>query len=59
MEFARIRKCLNFWFRETLACSRLSNNGGERKIGASEEKKRVGIEDGGAGAGEQRFDDIN
>ena len=27
------------------------NNGGERKIGASEEKKRVGIGDGGAGTG--------
>ena len=36
-----------------LACSRLSDNGGERKIGASDEKKRVGIGDGGAGAGEK------
>ena len=37
---------------EKVACSRLSDNGGKRKIGASE-KKRRGIMDGGAGAGER------
>ena len=37
-----------------LACSRLSDNGGKQKIGASEErKKQVGIGDGGTGAGER------
>ena len=36
-----------------LACSRLSDSGGERKIGASEKLKPVGIGDGGAGAGER------